>query len=47
MTTNPKKVEKVFLVHGEPDASDAIKIRLQHEGFDPIIIPKYLSKHEI
>jgi metallo-beta-lactamase family protein len=47
MTTNPKKVEKVFLVHGEPDASDAIKIRLQHEGFDHIIIPKYLSKHEI
>jgi len=44
MTTNPKKVEKVFLVHGEPDASDAIRERLDKEGFTHIIIPGYQEK---
>lgn len=37
---DPKKVKKVFLVHGEPDALKFYKRQLRKEGFENIVIPE-------
>jgi metallo-beta-lactamase family protein len=37
---NPKKVKKLFLVHGEYDVQQDFKVRLIRKGFDDVEIPE-------
>ena len=36
---NPKKVQKLFLVHGEPEVQENFKDRLVRKGFGEVIVP--------
>lgn len=43
---DPSKVEKIFLVHGDPEAQEAFKERLKEAGFNNIFIPaRHSSTH--
>lgn len=37
---NPKRVEKLFLVHGEYDVQQVFKEKLIHKGFNEVYIPR-------
>lgn len=41
------RIQEIFLVHGEPEGQNALKSRLQKEGFEKISIPKYGDVVEI
>jgi len=39
----PERPRKVFVTHGEPDAADALRVRIQRElGWDAHV-PEYLE----
>jgi metallo-beta-lactamase family protein len=40
-TQNPKKVKKVFVIHGEDDARTAFANQLADTGFKNVVIPKF------
>ncbi|MBP7477524.1 MAG: MBL fold metallo-hydrolase [Chitinophagales bacterium] len=44
---NPKKVSRVFLVHGDDEAKLAFKEKLKQAGFENVMIPKYKEKFDI
>jgi len=44
---DPLKVKKVFLVHGEPDAQDEFKAKLQGLGYDEVKTPEMCQSFEI
>ena len=37
---DPEMVKRVFIVHGEPEAQAAFRVRLIKKGFDDVLIPK-------
>lgn len=40
---NPKKVKKLFLVHGEEEVQKAFKLKIEGKGYEHVIIP---DKHQ-
>jgi len=40
-------IQNLFLVHGDPEAQKALKIRLKSENYDKITIPKYGETFEL
>jgi metallo-beta-lactamase family protein len=44
---DPTKVKKVFLVHGEPEAQDEFKAKLQGLGYDEVKTPEMGESFEI
>lgn len=42
---DPSRVEKIFLVHGEPDVQDAFRDRLMRKGFRDVEIPNMHSTY--
>ena len=47
MRTAPKPPRRVFIVHGEPDAADALRLRVQRElGWDAHV-PEHLESIEL
>lgn len=44
---NAKKVKAVFLVHGETEALDALKHRLNDKGFNKIRVPYMKEKFDL
>lgn len=42
---DPARVEKIFLVHGEPDVQDAFRDRLMRKGFRDVEIPAMHSSY--
>ena len=42
---DPKQVEKTFLVHGDPEAQEAFKKRLEQKGFSNVSIPRIHSTY--
>jgi len=43
----PKPPRKVFVTHGEPDAADALRARIEHELRWPAHFPEYLEQVEL
>lgn len=43
----PKPPRKVFVTHGEPDAADALRARIEHELGWPAHFPEYLEQVEL
>jgi metallo-beta-lactamase family protein len=43
LRTAPKPPRKVFVTHGEPDAADALRARIEHELGWPAHFPEYLE----
>ena len=44
---DPSKVKKVFLVHGEPDAQDEFKAKLQGLGYNEVKTPEMGESFEM
>ena len=43
----PRRPDRVFVTHGEPDAADALRLRIKHDlGWDAHV-PEYLEKIEL
>jgi metallo-beta-lactamase family protein len=47
LRTAPKPPRKVFVTHGEPDAADALRARIEHELGWPAHFPEYLERVEL
>jgi metallo-beta-lactamase family protein len=47
MRTAPKPPRRVFIVHGEPDAADALRLRVQRELGWYAHVPEYLESIEL
>ena len=43
----PKPPRKVFVTHGEPDAADALRVRIEHELGWPAHFPEYLERVDL
>jgi metallo-beta-lactamase family protein len=43
LRSSPKAPKKVFVTHGEPDAADALRARIEHELGWPAHFPEYLE----
>ena len=43
----PRRPRKVFVTHGEPDAADALRARIEHELGWPAHFPEYLEQVEL
>jgi metallo-beta-lactamase family protein len=47
LRTAPQPPRKVFVTHGEPDAADALRARIEHELGWPAHFPEYLERVEL
>ena len=47
LRTAPRPPLKVFVTHGEPDAADALRIRIEHELGWTAHVPEYLERIEL
>ena len=47
LRTAPKAPRKVFVTHGEPDAADALRARIEHELGWPAHFPEYLERVDL
>jgi metallo-beta-lactamase family protein len=45
--TPPKKLKKVFLVHGEKSQSFALKERIEEKGYKNVKVPARLSSYKL
>jgi metallo-beta-lactamase family protein len=43
----PRQPAKVFVTHGEPDAADALRLRIEHELGWNAHVPDYLERVEL
>ena len=43
----PRPPRGVFIVHGEPDAADALRVRIEHELGWPAHVPEYLERADL
>jgi len=43
----PKPPRRVFVTHGEPDAADALRVRIEHELDWPAHFPEYLERVDL
>lgn len=43
----PAKIKKIFLVHGEPDAQNSLKTKLEEQGYKHIYIPAQGESHSL
>lgn len=47
MNKLPAKPRLVFVTHGEPAASDALRQRIEHELGWSALVPEYRSSHDL